>query len=439
MKPTLLLFLAAALSAAPATAQELGTPVPSAQQEELIDRVVAVVGDTALLLSDLQVQLQQLAASGQPLPEDPAERDALARELLDRQVDNLVLVQAARDAGIEAPEEEIRRLVEQDIQAVRERFATEDELRRALASSGLTLEQYRQTLMEQYRDRMLSQSFAQQRLASAPQPGVSEDEIREFFEAQRASLGERPANVSFRQVIIPAEPSDSAVAAARQEAEQVLTELQEGADFEVLARRYSDDPGTREHGGDLGWFQRGRMVPEFENVAFALRPGQTSGIVKTDFGFHIIRGEKARGAERQARHILIRPEVSEADIRRVRERADSVAAAASAGADMSMLARRYDTRADQSLVANAPLDRLPPPYTAAIGDSATAGDVVGPFELENPTGREWAVVKVTERQESGDYTLDDVRERIRARLEEQKMMAQLVEELRRGTYVQIML
>ena len=268
---------------------------------------------------------------------------------------------------------------------------------------------------------------------------MTEDEIQAFFEAQRASLGERPANVSFRQVIIHAEPSDSALAAARQEAEQVLTELREGADFEVLARRYSDDPGTREHGGDLGWFQRGRMVPEFENVAFALRPGQTSGIVKTDFGFHIIRVEKARGAERQARHILIRPELAEADLRGAKERADSVAAAASAGADMGTLARRYDTGADQSAVANAPLDRLPPAYTEAMGDSTTAGNVVGPFELDSPTGPEWAVVKVTDRQQSGSYTLDDVRERIRERLQEQKMIAQLVEELRGAMYVRIML
>ena len=170
MKHIPLFLVGAVLAAAPAAAQEIVTPAPSPQQEELVDRVVAVVGDTALLLSDLQVQLQQMAATGQPLPEDPAARDALARELLERQVDDLVLVQAARDAGIEAPDEEIRRLVEQDIGTVRERFATEEELRSALASSGLTLEQYRQTLSEQYRDRMLSQRFAQQRLVGAAQP-----------------------------------------------------------------------------------------------------------------------------------------------------------------------------------------------------------------------------------------------------------------------------
>src|SRR5690606_7857965 len=138
-------------------------------------------------------------------------------------------------------------------------------------------------------------------------PPVTEDEVRAYFEAQKEMLGRRPASLTFEQVVVAPRPSDSARTAARERALEILRELREGADFAALARRHSNDPGTREQGGDLGWFRRGDMVPQFDSAAFALRPGELSGVVESAFGFHIIRVDRVRGAERQARHILIRP------------------------------------------------------------------------------------------------------------------------------------
>lgn len=426
------------LLAAPIAAQET-TPTTSPPGEELVDRVIAVVGDTVLLLSDVQVELQQLEASGRPLPSDPAQRSQLVEQLVEQRVDQLVLLEAARASGVEIADDEITDVVDQEIQTVLQRFGgSEATLRTELAASGLTLEQYREILGSQARDRLLISRFLGQRVAAGIQPPVSEEEIRAAFESQGAALGQRPENVSFRQIIIEPEPSDSARAEARRTAEQVLDELREGGDFEVLARRYSDDPGTRERGGDLGWFRPGRMVPEFERAVLAMRPGQTSGIVETDFGFHIIRLEKARGPERQARHILIRPEITDADRARARELADSVATAARADADFAELVRTYVEPAEQNPVERVPLDQLPPAYASAYSE-ATAGDVVGPFELDGPDGPQWVVAELTARQEAGAYTLDDVRAQLRARLQEQKIVAQLVDELRQGMYVDVML
>jgi peptidyl-prolyl cis-trans isomerase SurA len=426
-------------AAFPALAQE--APAPSPAGEELVDRVVAVVGDTVLLLSDVQAELQQRQASGRPLPDDPAERSRIVEQLIEQRVEQLVLLEAARAAGVEVQDSEIASLVDQDIAAVRERFGgSEAALRSELAASGLTLEQYRGILTSQYRDRAITENFLRSRLGAGARPPVpvTEEEIRNVFETQGASLRSRPANISFRQLVITPQPSDSARAAARRKAEQVLQELQAGGDFAVLARRYSDDPGSKEHGGDLGWFRRGRMVPAFENMVYALRPGQTSPIVETDFGYHIIKLEKARGTERQARHILIRPEITDADRAQARARADSLAAAARAGADFAEIVRRNAKLSEQAPAERTPLDRLPPPYATAFQD-AGAGDVVGPFELEGPDGPSWVVAKVSARQEAGAYTLDDVREQIRSRLEEQKMIEQLVAELRKGMYVNVMI
>ncbi len=421
------------LLTAPAAAQQAPSPGPG---ETLVDRVVAVVGDTILLLSDLQADVQRLEASGQSIPSDPAAREAFIESILETRVNDLILLEAARDAGIEIREEEVTSLVDQDIEAVRARFGSESALVEALAASGMDLNAYRNMLTTQYRDRTLAQRFIQQRLASAALPAVSEEEIREYFEEQRGSLGTRPATISFRQVIIEPEPTDSALVAAQDTAESVLRQLIDGGDFEVLARRYSDDPGTREHGGDLGWFKRGRMVPEFERVAFALAPGQTSPVVETDFGFHIIQVEKVRGGERQARHILISPEITQADVERASARADSVAAEIRAGASVSDLATRFGTAEGEAEVDMAQVAQMPPPYGAELA-GVQPDSVVGPVELPGTPHPRFAVIKVTDRTEAGEYTLDDVREQIRYRLQQQIMVEQLTEELRRSMYVAV--
>lgn len=421
------------LLAAPVAAQDLPAP---ASGETLVDRVVAVVGDTILLLSDLQADIQRLQAGGEEIPTDPTAREAFVDGILETRVNDLIILEAARDAGIEVRAEEITSLVDQDIAAVRARFGSESALNEALAASGMDLTSYREMLTTQYRDRTLAQRFIQQRLASAALPAVTEEQIRAFFEEQKASLGTRPATVSFRQVIIEPTPTDSALAAARDTADSVLRQLIDGGDFELLARRYSDDAGTREHGGDLGWFERGRMVPEFERVAFALAPGQTSPVVETDFGYHIIQVQKVRGGERQARHILISPEVTAADVARARAVADSVAAEVRSGASVSDLATRFATPEGEAEVDMAQVDQMPAPYGAELA-GVQPDSVVGPFELPGSPNPSFAIVKLTDRTEAGEYTLDDLREQIRFRLQQQIMIEQLTEELRRRMYVAV--
>ncbi len=424
------LLLSLAL-AAPLGAQ---VPAPPAGGAEVVDRVIAVVGDTVLLLSDVQAELAQLQASGR-LPADPAQREAAGQEILEARVNDLLLLEAAKEAGIEVPADQVDETVEQNLLAVRRQFRTEQEFLSALQASGRSLEQYRQELAGQQRSQLMIQQFVGQRLRNRARPLVTEEQIRRAFEAQRASLGNRPATVSLQQVLLEPEPTDSARAAARREAEDVLRQLQEGGDFEVLARRFSDDPGSKEHGGDLGWFKRGRMVPEFENVAFALRPGAVSPIVETEFGYHIIRVEKTRGGERQARHILIRAEVTDADLSRARQRADSVAQAVRSGASISALAREYGTPESEVEITDLPADRLPPAYFQAVSGQAE-GEVLGPVEIQQgPAGAQFAVLKVIGRREAGEYTFEDVREQLRTRLQEQELVEQLVRELRNEIHV----
>ncbi len=402
-----------------------------------MDRVVAVVGDTTLLYSDIVLELEQLRAQGRTVPTDPRERDQLIREIVQQRVDDLLLLEAARASNEEVTASDVQDAVDQQVAEVQQQFGSEAALRQALQQSGRTLEEYRQTLTQQFIERSMVQRYLRSRMEQLPKPGVSEAEMREFFEAQRTRLGTRPANLSFQQAIVQPQPSDSAKARALRTAMEVLAELRKDGDFEVLARRYSADPSAQ-NGGMLGWFREGQMVRPFEAAAFAMRPGDIAGPVETEFGYHIIKLEKIRGPERQARHILIRPEITPDDIARARARADSFATAARGGASLTQLAEQSRTPSDQIQRRNVPADRLPEPY-AALRD-AQAGTVVGPIEVQGgASGTSFAVVKVTERQPEGQYELADVAAQVRDRLQEQKLLELIVAELRQTTHVAIQL
>jgi peptidyl-prolyl cis-trans isomerase SurA len=418
-----------------AAAPLLARPAHAQPGEELWDGVVAVVGDTVLLRSDLALFLEQLRAQGQPVPTDSAQLGPYLEQLVNERVGDLLLIEAARESGIAVSDAEVQLAVDEQIREVRGRFPTEAAFTQALAEAGRTPEGYRAELQRQFADQTLVQRFIRQRTSAMAPPAVSDAEVRTFFEANRERFGQRPASVSFQQVIVRPIPSDSARAAALRTAETVLAELNAGGDFEVLARRYGTD-GTRERGGDLGWFRQGQMVRSFDQVVFAMRPGQTSNIVETEFGFHIIRLDRTRGPERQARHILIRPDITQADIDRARTRADSVAGAIRAGASAPELAARYDTPDQARFQSDVPLDRLPPVFVSGL-EGAQPGTVVGPVQVENGPNPAFAVLRVTARQTAGEYTADEQRERIVEVIRDQKLMERLLEELRRDTYVSV--
>ncbi len=404
---------------------------------ELVDRIVAVVGDSVILASDLDEQIERLRATGQPVPMDTEALEQLKRQQLEEMINELVLIQAAERDSITIPESDVQAQVDATVQEQIRRFGDRASFEEALSREGLSLEQYRATVARGARRGGIQQQFMATLQRDRTPPPVSDAEVREFFEERRAELGRRPAAIEFRQVVVTPEPSDSAMARAQAEAERILEELNEGEDFATLARRHSDDPGTRQRGGELGWFRRGRFVPEFERAAFSLRQGQHSGIVETSFGLHIIKIERARGPERLARHILIRPELTVEDRGRTRERADNVAEALREGASMDSVIEAVHDPVEQSRIGPVVRDSLPTPWRSELR-YVQPDDIVGPFQV--PSAQDaWAVVRVDEVTEAGEYTLEDqaLRTQIRTYLQREKLMDEVLTELRRSTYIDI--
>jgi peptidyl-prolyl cis-trans isomerase SurA len=405
-----------------------------------IDRVVAVVGDHPLLWTQVLTAINQRRAQGLQVPPDSAGQAALGRSVLNELVDEEILVQKAKEMKIEVTDGDITASADRQIKNIRSQFKSDEEYRTELRNAGLgSAEDYRKTLIEQYRRQNLQQkAFAELRKRAKP-VNVTEEEVTAAFERSRADLQKRPATVTFRQIIVTPKPSAAAKAKAKARADSLLVEIKKGGDFEQIAKRESMDPGTKQLGGDLGWNRRGSgLVPEFEGMMFALRPGDVSPVIETAFGYHIIRVDRVQSAEVKARHILIAPVIDSADIATARIEADSVAAQWRRGVTYdSLLARHHDATEEKAVLQPFARDSLPPSYQAAL-TGAKAQDITNPFQLANPRGApKFAVLQVVTATDAGEYDAAEIRGQIRAQLSEERSIRQLLDEMRKHTYVSL--
>lgn len=435
--------LALAARPAAAAAQE-----PDAQARpdtvELVDRVVAVVGDTVLLYSEVLEALLQMQAEGAPVPPPgTAARDSVMRQTLATMVNQLVLLEkAAQMEDIRVSPELLDAQTNNRIQEIRNGFPNATAFAEAVTSSGRTLVQFRQFTRNQIRAQAMIQQYIEKTRDRRPPVAVTEEEVQAYFDSVVAGQV-RPTSVAFEQIAIEPVPTDEAKEAAREKAEQALREIREGEEFEIVARRYSDDPGSREQGGDLGWVPRGRLVPAFENAAWAARTGTPIGPVWSRFGWHIIRVDNVRGGERKLSHILVRPEMGPADEERARARAEAVADSARAGVPFADLATRHGMEEIPFRIPRRPLDQIAEGLGEAYGEALAdplPGDIVGPFASDKLLADRLAyvVIRVSEFSRTGEIPFDEnTREEIRAILERTKAESRFLEELRNEIYVDL--
>ncbi len=437
--------LARALSAPadslPAVAPDTSPTAAPRDTTFTVDRVVAVVGSQPILASQVEEEIFSRQSQGLPLPTTAEGSAALRQQVIDGIIEaELLIQQAQRDTAVKVTDQEIAEGVEQQIRKIRGNFGSEAEYAAELRKAGFqTPDEYRRWLGDQQRRAALQNRLIEKLRGDGTLKPVipTEREMRAYFESQKSALEKRPATLSFRQVIVPPQPSLAARQAAYQLADSIARSLRQGSDFAVAAKRFSADSGSRDQGGSLNWFRRGVMVPEFERVAFGIKPGVISDPVETQFGYHIIQVERAQPAEVQARHILIMPEITEVEADSARRLADAVYKALQAGASIDSLQRLYHEKGEEREGKDVPVTKLPPAYAQAIG-GAEEGTVLPPFPLEGSNGRtRYAVVTVTSRRPEGDVRYEDVRDKIRSQLGEQLAIRRYLDRLRKSSYVEI--
>jgi peptidyl-prolyl cis-trans isomerase SurA len=413
---------------------------PATDTTFMVDHVVAVVGNRPVLASQVEEEIFSRESQGTKLPTDPEGIKAARQQIVSAIIDEELLVQQAqRDTSIKVTDEEIASGVEEQVRKVRGNFTSEVDYRAELQKAGFqTPEEYRRWLSEQQRRAAFQNRLIEKLRSDGKLKAVAptENEMRQFFDEQKASLGKRPATLSFRQIVITPTPSAEAKAHTKARADSIVSELRRGADFATAARRFSQDPGSKEQGGSLNWFRRGVMVPEFERVAFGMRPGVISDAVESPFGFHIIQVERVQPAEVQARHILLVPDIDSVHVERARTTAEAVRKALAAGAPFDSLQRLYHDPSAEREAKDVPVTKLPENYAKVIG-TADSGTVVPVFTIPAGAREQFVVLQVIGKRPEGDIRYEDVRDRIREQLGQQLAIRRYLDRLRRATYVEI--
>lgn len=271
--------------------------------------VAATVNGDPILWSQVDAELGRAAAQFGIDPNSPEfqkQRVDLTKAVIDQLVGTRIVLQEARKRNLQASDKDVN----EQLHGIRKRFPTEAEFKTALERNGFTLA----SLTE-----VIRVNLTQRRVAEAVAPGtVTEDEVRRHFDANRARY-DRPAQIKVSHILFRvAEQGKESVARAK--ARIVQARLAEGASFEDLAKQYSDDPGSAQKGGDLGLVSRGTLVKEFEEAAWALKPGQTSGLVKTQYGLHIIKVYQVADAQ-AAQYEKVKDEIRQQLLASKREKA----------------------------------------------------------------------------------------------------------------------
>ena len=305
---------------------------------EVLDGIAATIDTRIILKSEVLSQLQLAIMEYKIERPDQSLMDSLYREILQQMIDDkLILIEAERDTSIKISNQDIVDALDNHITRIKEQFPSEEAFLAQLTAEGLTLKELRNRYKDEVKNQLYKENLLNRLLSGVT---ISSGEVKEFYNSHQDSLPRRPAGIHLAHILISTKPGQATRDSLLAYTQLLLDKVKSGEDFSLLASSYSDDYSS-ENGGDLGWFSRGDMVPEFEDAVFNLTPGQVSDIVETQFGFHIIKCTDKKGDRRRASHILMKFTPSDDDLRQSEQLADSVYNLIKAGEDFNRLARQF--------------------------------------------------------------------------------------------------
>ena len=415
-------------------------------QNNVIDEVVWVVGDEAILKSDVESERLNAQYEGRKFDGDPY--CVIPEQLA---IQKLFLHQAELDS-IDVSEQEVLSRLEQQTNWLIDQIGSKEKMEEYY---NKTSTQIREMLRENIRNGLIVEKM--QREIVGDIKIVPADVRRYFKNLPQDSIPFVPTQVEVQ--IVTLEPK-----IPQEEIERVKKALRDYTDqvnkgeiaFSTLARLYSEDEGTRRRGGETGFTGRGEWVPQFANVAFNLQePNKISKIVETEFGYHIIQLIEKRGDRANVRHILLKPKVEEKDLEASLLRLDSIAkdirnAKFSFDEAATFISQDKDTRNNHGLMANprSGTARFEMQELAQVSqeiakviDDMNVGEVSEPFTMINNKGKEvCAIVKLKVRIDGHKATITEDYQRLKSivqsKLGEEKLQKWIVDK-QKSTYVRI--
>ena len=385
----------------------------AANPNSIIDEVIWVVGDEAILKSDVEAARLQGEMEGMTWKGDP---DCTIPEQI--AVQKLFLHQAELDS-IEVTEAEVAQSVDEQINFWVQRAGSKEKLEEYKKAS---IAQLRQQMHDEFRNQQLIQK---ERSELVKDMTVSPSDVRKYFNNLPAdSIPVVPTEVEVQIITMTPKVEQKEIDRIKEELRNYTNRVTKGeTSFATLARLYSEDPGTARQGGEFGeYVGRGVLDPAFANVAFNLTdPKKISKIVESEYGFHIIQLVDRRGDRINVRHILLKPHVTPAAITQATNRLDSVAMDLRAGKFTFDEAASYisddkDTRSNNGLMANSSENQRTskfrmrdlPSEVAKVVDTLKVGQISHAFQMINNKGKTvCAIVKLKSRVDTHKATITE--------------------------------
>jgi|WetSurMetagenome_2_1015567.scaffolds.fasta_scaffold00220_12 peptidyl-prolyl cis-trans isomerase SurA len=421
-----LLLLAASAAALPA--------------RERFDGIVAVVGDSVILQSELDAYIVMRETSmGAKL--DTSRFKSLRKQLVGDLVDGKVLiVHAAKDSTIVIKENEVEQAVAAHVsQILSQNNLTMDELEKELREKyGMGLTKFKAQLRSQIQEQLIKQKVSQQYVG---QVSVSKNDVETFYREFKDSLPTIGESVLLSKVVLRLTTPDSLRQSAYAKAKNIKRRLDEGGDFAAIAKQFSEDPNA-ENGGDLGFIGKGTLSElKFEEAVFSLNVGQTSDIIESRLGFHIVNVLEKKDQKVHIRQIFVSLTPPEAEVRARMALLDSVRLAAKTRADFIDAVKKFSTdpqtKTHDGRVGWVPLFGLSEAARAAL-DSLPVGGIAAPLR----EGNEVSLYRIDDRMKNRPLTLEDDFDLLSEKAKEimaQKKLLDLVRKWRREVYVDIRL
>jgi len=372
------------------------------QHREVIDEVVGMVGNAAVLKSDIFNQRRHLENQRVNLGDKPDCR-VLDEALLQKLFFNQALIDS-----IVVTDENIERVLNQRMAFFISQIGSRDLLEEYY---GKTIDAIKEDLRDIVREQELSRMFESHLTNNVR---VTPSEVRAFFNSiPTDQIPIIESQLVLKQIVISPPVSDFEIELARERLSEFRRRVISGDNFATLAIMYSEDPGSRTRGGELGFLGRGELFPEFERVAFTLRPGELSDIVETKAGFHIIQMIERRGELINVRHILIQPRLSQLDLVNASRRLDSIRTEIQAGTiTFSEAALQFSDdpgKINQGLIVNPftlttsfstrQLQEFEPLVLRTV-DQMAVNDISRPIVMRTEENREaFRIVKLVSRSE----------------------------------------
>ncbi len=412
-------------------------------QNNVIDEVIWVVGDQAILKSDVEMARIEGQSRGERWDGDPY--CVIPEQLA---IQKLFLHQAAIDS-IEVSDNEVLQTVENQINLYIQNFGSKERMEEIF---GKTTTQIREQLFDIVRD---NQIMSQERDNLVKDIKVTPAQVRRYFkDVPEDSIPFVPTQVEVQIIMREPEISQEEIDRVKNELRDYTERINSGqTQFSTLALMYSEDKGSAVHGGELGFMGRGNMVPEFANAAFSLTDPKTiSKVVETEYGFHIIQLIEKRGDRINVRHILRRPKVSDAELTKTISEVDSIADEIRRNVFTFDEATQYistdkDTRNNHGLMVNPNTGSSKfemkdlPQEVAKVVVNMNVGEISKPFVMMNNSEKEVvAIVKLKNKVEGHKANMRDdyqlMQDIVHNKLCEEKI-DKWIRDMQKTTYVRI--